>query len=103
MFSIGATSAGCLVSSGGRRMSLSSAWLGSSNSAIRQFRFPDSAAFGAKLRHYAWKDKTEYFGIDLKTDVILESDKVGPSTKIKGQLVIDTKFPIEHDGKRNLE
>lgn len=80
-------------------MSLSSAWLGSSSSnAIRQFRFPDSSLKGLR-RSYVWKDKTEYFGVDLKTDIYVESDKVGPCAKLKGQLTIDTKFPIEHDGK----
>lgn len=73
-----------------------------SNFSSRPFRFPDGAGLvgrAAIRRNYAWKEKTEYFGVDLKTEVIVESEVVEPGAKIKGHLVIDTKFPIEHDGE----
>lgn len=92
MFSVGAS---CPVS--GRRMSISSTWLGSSTGG-RNFRCPDSVGLKGVRKYYAKKAKTEYFGVDMKTDITVDTDTVGPCSIIKGHLLIDTKFPIEHDG-----
>ncbi|CAL8111570.1 unnamed protein product [Orchesella dallaii] len=98
MFSVGAS---CPVNSHKRMSIASGAWLGSSNtSGIRQFRFPNSSHLGKGTirRNYTWKAKAEYFGIDLKTNLEVDCDTVKPFSKITGHLIIDTKFPIEHDG-----
>lgn len=87
MFSLGAS---CPVSHHRR--------LSASNVGIRSFRF-DSVV--TVKRDYALKAKDEYFGVDLKTDITVESEVVEPCSKIKGHLVIDTKFSIEHDGKQH--
>lgn len=93
MFSLGVTG----PVSAHRRMSLSTAW-SSSSASIRQFRFPDTIA--TLKRDYALKAKAEYFGVDFKSDITVESEVVEPCSTIKGHLLIDTKFPIEHDGKQ---